>query len=164
MEGVGKKWVQRLAEDEVVKSPVDLFTLEKTALLRYGGMGDKSAAKFIAAIAKAKGEAPLWRLIAGLGIRHVGEQTARTLAANFEDLEAIGKVTREELQDLEDVGPIVAESLFGFSRVKKPVSLSSDSRRPTSGLRAVREALLRLVICRLPGKCSFYGQFAGYDA
>jgi len=114
MEGVGKKWVQRLAEDEVVKSPADLFTLEKTALLRYGGMGDKSAAKFIAAIAKAKGEAPLWRLIAGLGIRHVGEQTARTLAANFEDLEAIGKVTREELQDLEDVGPIVAESLFGF--------------------------------------------------
>lgn len=114
MEGVGKKWVQRLAEDEVLKSPADLFTLEKTALLRYEGMGDKSARNFIAAIAKAKEIAPLWRLIAGLGIRHVGEQTARTLAATFEDLEAIGRVTREELQDLDDVGPIVAESLFDF--------------------------------------------------
>ena len=114
MEGVGKKWVQRLAEDEVLVSPADLFTLEKTALLKYEGMADKSARNFIAAIAKAKEDAPLWRLIAGLGIRHVGEQTARTLANTFEDLEAIGKVTREELQDLDDVGPIVAESLALF--------------------------------------------------
>jgi len=114
MEGVGKKWIQKLAEDEVLVSPADLFTLEKTALLRYERMGDKSAENFIAAIAKAKEEAPLWRLIAGLGIRHVGEQTARTLAGKFADLDAIAAVTREELQDLDDVGPIVAESLFDF--------------------------------------------------
>ncbi|MDC0335803.1 NAD-dependent DNA ligase LigA [Pseudodesulfovibrio sp.] len=114
MEGVGKKWVQRLAEDGVLVSPADLFTLEKTALLNYGGMGDKSAEKFISAIEKAKSDAPLWRLIAGLGIRHVGEQTARTLAATFEDLESVGSVTREELQELEDVGPIVADSLFEY--------------------------------------------------
>ncbi|QJB57874.1 NAD-dependent DNA ligase LigA [Pseudodesulfovibrio sp. zrk46] len=114
MEGVGKKWVERLAIDEVLVSPVDLFTLEKTALLKYEGMGDKSAAKFIAAVAKAKEEAPLWRLIAALGIRHVGEQTARTLANNFEDLEAIGKETREALQELDDIGPIVADSLWDY--------------------------------------------------
>ena len=114
MEGVGKKWVQRLAEDGVLVSPADLFTLEKTALLRYEGMADKSANNFLAAIAQSKIDAPLWRLIAGLGIRHVGEQTARTLANNFKDLEAIGAVTRDELQELEDVGPIVAESLFDY--------------------------------------------------
>lgn len=114
MEGVGKKWVERLAVDGVIASPADLFTLEKTALLKYEGMGDRSADKFISAIAKAKTKAPLWRLIAGLGIRHVGEQTARTLASTFVDLEAIGKVTREDLQTLDDVGPIVAESLFDF--------------------------------------------------
>jgi len=114
MEGVGKKWVERLAVDEVLTSPADLFTLEKTALLKYEGMGDKSAEKFITAIAKSKEDAPLWRLIAGLGIRHVGEQTARTLANNFVDLEAVGRVTRDELQELDDVGPIVAESLFDY--------------------------------------------------
>ena len=114
MEGVGRQWVRKLAEDGVLNSPADLFTLKKTALLKYGGMGDKSAENFIAAIDKARRTAPLWRLIAGLGIRHVGEQTARTLADNFEDLAAIGQVTREELQDLDDVGPIVAESLYDF--------------------------------------------------
>lgn len=116
MEGVGKKWVQKLAEDGVLSSPADLFTLKKIDLLKYGGMGDKSADKFIAAIDKARRKAPLWRLIAGLGIRHVGEQTARTLADTFEDLEAIARVTREDLQDLDDVGPIVAESLYNFFR------------------------------------------------
>lgn len=123
MEGVGKKWVQRLAEDEVLVSPADLFTLEKTALLRYEGMGDKSAENFMAAIAKAKEEAPLWRLIAGLGIRHVGEQTARNLANEYEDLEAIGKVTREQLQDLDDVGPKVAESLFAYFRSESTLDM-----------------------------------------
>ncbi len=114
MDGIGRKWVERLAEDGILLSPADLFTLDKTTLLKYEGMADKSAENFIAAIAKAKHEAPLWRLIAGLGIRHVGEQTARILANAFEDLEAIGRVTREELQELDDVGPIVAESLFVF--------------------------------------------------
>ncbi len=123
MEGVGKKWVQRLAEDEVLASPADLFTLKKIALLKYEGMGDKSAENFIAAIAKAKEDAPLWRLIAGLGIRHVGEQTARTLAAHFQDLEAIGKVTREELEELDDVGPIVAKSLFDFFKSEEAKGL-----------------------------------------
>ena len=114
MEGVGRKWVQRLAEDAVLVSPADLFSLEKTALLKYERMGDKSADNFIAAIRKAKEGAPLWRLIAGLGIRHVGEQTARTLADHFDDLDAIGKVTREDLQELDDVGPIVAQSLYDY--------------------------------------------------
>jgi len=142
MEGVGKKWVQRLAEDEVLVSPADLFTLKKTDLLKYERMGDKSADKFIAAVAKAKAEAPLWRLIAGLGIRHVGEQTARTLANNFGNLEAIGRETREELQELDDVGPIVAESLFVFFRSDeanlliekfKEVGFCPTGGRPASG-------------------------------
>jgi len=116
MEGVGKQWIRKLVEDAVLTSPADLFFLEKTALLKYGGMGDKSAENFIGAIARAKAEAPLWRLVAGLGIRHVGEQTARTLAAHFVDLEAIGQVAREDLQALDDVGPIVAESLYDYFR------------------------------------------------
>jgi DNA ligase (NAD+) len=114
MEGVGRTWIKRLAEDGVLETAADLFSLEKTALLKYEGMGDRSAEKFIEAIDRARTSAPLWRLIAALGIRHVGEQTARALAARYKDLEALGKATREELQAVDDVGPIVADSVYFF--------------------------------------------------
>ncbi|MEF2231023.1 MAG: NAD-dependent DNA ligase LigA [Pseudodesulfovibrio sp.] len=123
MEGVGRRWVERLARDGVLETAADLFTLEKTDLLKYEGMADKSAENFLAAIAKAREEAPLWRLIAGLGIRHVGEQTARTLAVRYEDIEALGRATREELQALEDVGPIVAESIRFFFESEDTLAL-----------------------------------------
>jgi len=144
MEGVGRKWVERLAKDGVLETSADLFTLEKTALLKYEGMGDKSAENFLAAIAKAREEAPLWRLIAGLGIRHVGEQTARTLAAHYADLEALGRATREELQGLEDVGPIVAESIHFFFESEDTLALIERFREvgfwPTGGSTAVAQA------------------------
>ena len=116
MDGVGRKWVERLAVDGVLDSPADLFTLDKTTLLKYERMGDKSAENFIAAIGEARDKAPLWRLIAGLGIRHVGEQTARALADVHEDLDALARATRDELQEINDVGPVVAESLHAFFR------------------------------------------------
>lgn len=144
MEGVGKKWVQRLAEDEVLASPADLFTLEKTALLKYEGMGDKSAENFIGAIAKARRDAPLWRLIAGLGIRHVGEQTARTLAATYADLDAIAEVQREDLQALDDVGPIVAQSVYDFFHNPQTILLLERFKEvdfwPTGGPEEVQES------------------------
>ncbi len=114
MEGVGRTWVKKLAENGVLNTPADLFTLTKADLLKYERMGDKSAEKFIASVERARETAPFWRLIAGLGIRHVGEQTARILASAYVDLDALGMATREELQDLDDVGPIVAESIHGF--------------------------------------------------
>ena len=123
MEGVGRKWVERLALDGVLETSADLFTLKKTDLLKYERMGDKSAENFLAAVAKAREEAPLWRLIAGLGIRHVGEQTARTLAAHYADLEALGRAEREELQELDDVGPVVAESVHFFFQSEDTLAL-----------------------------------------
>jgi len=142
MEGVGRKWVQKLAEEGVLTSPADLFELKKTDLLKYERMGDKSAENFMAAIAKAREEAPLWRFIAGLGIRHVGEQTAKTLAVNFENLDAIGKVTREELQDLDDVGPIVAESLSDFFNSDETKAMLEQFKElgfwPTGGAKKVK--------------------------
>jgi DNA ligase, NAD-dependent len=145
MDGVGRKWVQRLVEDGVLETSADLFTLEKTALLRYEGMGDRSAEKFIQAIAKARCEAPLWRLIAGLGIRHVGEQTARTLAARYRDLDALGQAPREELQDLDDVGPVVAESVYFFFRSDDTLALLKQFREagfwPEGGQGAVEPSV-----------------------
>jgi len=114
MEGVGRRWVEKLADEGKLSNPADLFTLRKTTLLQYEGMGDKSAENFIQSIDKARLEAPLWRLIAALGIRHVGEQTAKTLADTYEDLDALSLATREELQDLPDVGETVANSIREF--------------------------------------------------
>ncbi|WP_316900877.1 NAD-dependent DNA ligase LigA [Pseudodesulfovibrio indicus] len=114
MEGVGKQWVRKLAEDGVLNSPADLFTLDKTDLLKYERMGDKSAENFIKAIRKAKEAAPLWRLVAGLGIRHIGEQAARALADRFEDLDALFAATIEDLTALDGIGGIMAESILDF--------------------------------------------------
>ncbi|MEZ7196549.1 NAD-dependent DNA ligase LigA [Pseudodesulfovibrio karagichevae] len=114
MEGVGRQWVRKLAEDGVLNTPADLFTLKKTDLLKYERMGDKSAENFIQAIQKAKEEAPLWRLIAGLGIRHIGEQAARTLAARFKDLDALFASTLDDLTELDGIGDIMAESILDF--------------------------------------------------
>jgi len=114
MEGVGKMWVRKLAEDGVLNTAADLFTLKKTDLLRYGGMGDRSAENFLKAIEKAKEEAPLWRLVAGLGIRHIGEQAARTLAARFSDLDALFEASLDDLTALDGVGDKMAESILDF--------------------------------------------------
>ncbi|EGB13499.1 DNA ligase, NAD-dependent [Pseudodesulfovibrio mercurii] len=114
MEGVGKQWVRKLAEDGVLNSAADLFTLKKTDLLKYGGMGDKSAENFLKAIEKAKAEAPLWRLVAGLGIRHIGEQAARTLAARFKNLDELFGATLDDLTGLDGIGDVMAESVLDF--------------------------------------------------
>jgi DNA ligase (NAD+) len=144
MDGVGRKWVERLALDGVLDSPADLFALDKTTLLKYERMGDKSAENFIAAIGEARDRAPLWRLIAGLGIRHVGEQTARALADVYEDLDALARATREELQEIDDVGPIVAGSLHAFFRREDTILLVDRFREagfwPRGGAKAAEEA------------------------
>lgn len=114
MEGVGKKWVKRLAEDGHLNTPADLFTLKTKTLLEYGGMGSLSARKFVDAVEYARKNAPLWRAIAGLGIRHVGEQTARTLANAYDSLDTLAKAGPEELEALPDVGGIVARSIHDF--------------------------------------------------
>lgn len=128
MEGVGKKWVQRLAEDGHLNDPADLFTLPKATLLQYGGMGPKSAQKFLDAVEHARVNAPLWRAIAGLGIRHVGEQTARTLAANYGSLEALTKASRDELESLPDIGGKVAQSIHDFFRAEPTLRLLQKLR------------------------------------
>jgi DNA ligase (NAD+) len=114
MQGVGQKWVEKLVDEGIVTSPVDLFTLRVSDLLQFERMGAKSAEKFIQAVGTAKKGAMLHRLIGALGIRHVGEQTARTLAANFADLDGLAAATRETLTGLPDVGPEVAGAIRSF--------------------------------------------------
>ncbi len=114
MEGVGKEWIKRLVRDGLVASPADLFLLQAETLAEYEGMGEKSSRNFIQALEKTKKTASLPRLIAALGIRHVGEQTARALAAQYYDLDALAKATTEELKELDDVGDTVAASITAW--------------------------------------------------
>ncbi|MGE9986267.1 NAD-dependent DNA ligase LigA [Desulfovibrio sp. SGI.169] len=114
IQGVGQKWVEQLVKSGRVQSPADLFTLKAEELLGFERMGETLAQKFVDALEDARHTAVLSRLISALGIRHVGEQTARLLAGRFPDLDALGRADAETLQALPDVGPEVAASIRNF--------------------------------------------------
>ena len=118
IEGLGDKLVEQLVERKLVNGPVDLFRLRKEDLVGLDRMGEKSAAKLIDAIKAKKKEATLARFIFALGIRNVGEATARDLAADFGSLDALKEAARvrdmERLQAVPDVGPVVAQSIIAF--------------------------------------------------
>ena len=114
IQGLGPKWVARLVEAGKVASPADLFTLSVEELLHFEGMGEILARKFVDALEGAKRAATLAQLVSALGIRHVGAQTARMLAENFDDLEALACADMEALLALPDVGPEVAASIRNF--------------------------------------------------
>ncbi|WP_291440475.1 NAD-dependent DNA ligase LigA [Desulfovibrio sp.] len=112
--GVGQKWIEQLVTSGRVQSPADLFTLTVQELLGFERMGEVLAHKFVDALARAVHSATLPRLISALGIRHVGEQTARTLALHFETLDELENASAETLLSLPDVGPEVASSIHNF--------------------------------------------------
>lgn len=114
IEGLGQRWTELLVGSGRVQTPADLFTLTVQDLMRYERMGARLAGKFVASLDAARRETTLQRLIRALGIRHVGDQTAKTLAAAYRDMDALGKADAEELQQLPDIGPEVASSIRAF--------------------------------------------------
>lgn len=113
IEGLGEKLVEQLVDRERIRSLAELFTLRVEELAEYDRMGRKSAENLIEAIAKAK-RPQLNRLIFALGIRHVGETTARDLALYFGSIEAVMQAQPEALLNVSDVGPVVAGSIARF--------------------------------------------------
>ncbi len=114
IEGFGQRWIDVLVNSGRVRSPADLFTLTEQDLMRFERMGIRLASKLIAALDKARRETSLQRLISGLGIRHVGEQTSRTLARAFGNLGELAAATRADLETLPDIGPEVSASIANF--------------------------------------------------
>ncbi len=114
IEGLGKKWVKIFLRQGLVNKLTDVFRLKKEDLLGLDRMGSKSAANMINAIERARKNATLARLIFGMGIRHVGEQTSRNLAQRFEDLQELAAADESSLQSMEDIGPEVASSIVRF--------------------------------------------------
>ncbi|KAA1173920.1 NAD-dependent DNA ligase LigA [Marinobacter salinexigens] len=113
IEGLGDKWIDILVDRELVETVADLYRLRKADLTGLERMGDKSASNLIAAIDKARNPV-LWRFLYALGIREVGEATAKSLASHFGTLESIAGADEETLQTVNDVGPIVAGHIRSF--------------------------------------------------
>lgn len=113
IEGLGDKLVDQLVDGGIVRTLPDLFKLGVTALTALERMGDKSAANLVEGLAKAR-TTTLARFLFGLGIRHVGETTAKDLAKHFGSLDRIVDASEERLLEVNDVGPIVAQSIHTF--------------------------------------------------
>jgi len=113
IEGLGDKLIEQLIEREQVKSPADLYALTAQDLAPLERMGEKSAQNLIEAIARSK-HTTLPRLLFGLGIREVGEATALALARHFGTLEALMSADAQTIQQVPDVGPIVAAHVAAF--------------------------------------------------
>lgn len=107
IDGLGPALINSLIESGLVKNAADLYTLRVEDIAPLERMGQKSAANAVAAIEKSK-ENDLWRLIAALGIRQVGDKAAKVLASYFGTMEALMNATEEELTAIDDVGPITA--------------------------------------------------------
>jgi DNA ligase (NAD+) len=117
---IGPKILDRLKDEGLITDAADLFTLEKVDLSGLERFGEKSADNIIKSIDIHR-VVLLWRFIYALGIIHVGEQTAHDLANHFGSLEKISKATVEEINSIENIGPVVSRSIYEFFRQKENI-------------------------------------------
>jgi DNA ligase (NAD+) len=122
IEGLGDRLVHRLVSSGLVADVADLYFLDRVQLSGIERMAEKSAENLVAAIDRAR-RPPLHRLVFALGIRHVGEQTARLLADRFGRLEDLADAGREKLQEIRDIGPEVAASIHLFFKDQNNMAL-----------------------------------------
>ena len=125
IDGVGGKLIEQLVDRELIHTPADLFKLDLTTLTRLERMGTKSAENALANLEKAK-NTTLARFIFALGIREVGEATALNLANHFKTLEALQNADLEALQQVADVGEVVANRILAFWHEPHNVAVVND--------------------------------------
>src|SRR5579863_9008131 len=128
IDGMGEALVNQLTERGLVKNVADLYKLTKDDLLSLERMGDKSAQNVLREIEASK-KLPLERVIYGLGIRFVGERTAQFLAEQFGSMDAVMNASEEELQQANEVGPRIAQSIAEFFQEKKNRELVEELRK-----------------------------------
>jgi len=113
IEGLGDKLVEQLIDAQIIERVEDLYTMELDALVALPRMGEKSASNVLAAIEKSK-QTTFARFVFALGIREVGETGAAHLAENFIHLDALAGATAEELEAIDDIGPVVTNRVLEF--------------------------------------------------
>ncbi len=113
IENLGEALIEQLVDTGLVKNFADLYTLELEKLVELERMAEKSAKNVIESIDASK-RRPLWRLIAALGIRHIGSQSAQILAEYFGSLDAIMQADKQTLEEIDQIGPTMAESVYEY--------------------------------------------------
>jgi DNA ligase (NAD+) len=136
IEGLGESLIWQLCKKELIRSYADIYSLDAPTLEGLERMGKKSAAKLLAEIEKSKAN-DVWRLLYGLGIRHVGERGAQVLADHFGSIEAIERASLEELQSVREIGPVLAASVRSFFDEPRNRELIEAFRR--AGVKTVGE-------------------------
>jgi DNA ligase (NAD+) len=115
---LGPKILKRFKDEGLITDAADIFTLDKEDIAPLERFGEKSAENIIKEI-ESKRKIPLARFLWALGILHVGEETARDLADSFKTLDNLEKVSKEEINKIENIGPAVSESVYDFFRNKQ---------------------------------------------
>ncbi len=136
IEGLGESLIAQLTAKGLVKSFADIYRLDHATLENLERMGKKSAANVLKEIERSKGN-EIWRLIYGLGVRHVGERGAEVLADHFGSIEAIEQASIEVLQQAPDIGPVVAEAIWQWFDEPRNRELVAALRQ--AGVRTVGE-------------------------
>ena len=134
IEGLGDKLVDQLVDRGLIRTPADLYRLTLEDLSALERMGDKSASNLLDALQKSR-QSTLPRFLFAIGIREVGEATARSLALHFADLKALEQADLETLQAVPDVGPIVAEHVYTFFRQPHNLEVLAELLDPETGIR-----------------------------
>lgn len=120
IEGLGRKIVEKLADEKLISHFSDIYDLTKEKIMALERQGEKSAQNLIDAVERSK-KKPLNKFIYALGIRHVGENTAKLLADHFHTLDHLIHATKEELDEIHEIGAVMAESIYHFFQNKKNV-------------------------------------------
>lgn len=128
IDGLGPKIIDQLVDEGLVNTPADLYRLKFETLAELDRMGEKSAEKLVQALERSK-NTTLERFLFALGIREVGEATALALAATFGDLDPIAQASEDELEEVPDVGPVVAEAVATFFRQSHNRDVIHDLRK-----------------------------------
>ena len=139
IEGLGEKLVVQLVEAGMVESIADLYRLDREQLVSLERMGEKSADNLLEELEKSKNP-ELDRLLYAMGIREVGEVTARSLAKHFGTLEALVEADEEDLIEVEDVGPVVASHVHAFFREQHNTDVIAALQRAGMHWQAVEES------------------------
>ena len=127
----GDATIEQLYNKALVRTPADLYTLEKEDLLTLEGWKDRSVERFLESIAQSR-KTPFENVLFALGIRYVGETTAKSVARHFGNIDALAGATKEQLLEVSDVGEVIAQSILDY--FSKPENIRQIARLKEAGL------------------------------
>lgn len=138
IDGLGEALLKVFTEKGLIKSPADIYSLKKEQISCIEGLGDKSAENLINAIEKSK-QNDLSRLVYALGIRHVGQKAGKLLADRFIDIDGIISASKEDIEQIEGFGSVMAQSVSDYFGVPESVGLINELKAAGVNMKSQRE-------------------------